>query len=94
MTPVERRRTLEQEATLLDLVDRLLEEGVVLAGDITLGVAGVDLVYLGLRAVLTSVETMEQESAPRPALVQEAPTNPGGDVRNEPSAKPFEQAHR
>ena len=41
-----------QEATLLDLLDRLVDNGVVLSGDITLSVANVDLIYLGLRALL------------------------------------------
>jgi gas vesicle structural protein len=44
------------DVALIDLVDRLLETGVVLTGDITLSVAGVDLVYVGLRALITSVE--------------------------------------
>jgi Gas vesicle protein. len=42
---------------LVDLVNRLLDRGVVITGDITLSVAGVDLAYLGLSAVLTSVST-------------------------------------
>jgi gas vesicle structural protein len=45
------------EVTLLELVDRILNKGVVVSGDITLAVADVDLVYVGLRALLTSVET-------------------------------------
>ena len=47
---------LLREATLVDLVDRLLDKGVVLTGDITLSVADVDLVYVGLRVLLSSVE--------------------------------------
>lgn len=43
--------------SLLDLVNRLLDKGVVITGDITISVAGVDLVYLGLNAVLTSIQT-------------------------------------
>ncbi|HLH47153.1 MAG TPA: gas vesicle protein [Acidimicrobiales bacterium] len=45
------------EVTLVDLADRLLGRGVVLAGDLVLSVAGVDLVYVSLRAVLASVDT-------------------------------------
>ena len=48
------------EMTLLDLADRLLDRGVVLAGDATISVAGVDLVYLGLNAVLSSVDALER----------------------------------
>jgi hypothetical protein len=43
--------------SLVDLVNRVLDKGVVITGDITLSVAGVDLVYLGLNAILTSVST-------------------------------------
>ena len=47
----------EQEASLLDILDHVLNAGVVLHGSIVISIAGVDLVYLGLNAVLTSVET-------------------------------------
>jgi hypothetical protein len=58
------------ELSLLDLADRLLDRGVVLAGRATISIAGVDLVYLGLNAVLSSVETLqratrEHEAGPR-----------------------------
>jgi hypothetical protein len=46
--------------TLLELVDRVLNRGVVLSGDITLSVADVDLVYVGLRVLLSSVATLEE----------------------------------
>jgi hypothetical protein len=49
------------EASLADLLDRLLGGGVVIEGDITLAVADVDLVYVGLRAVLASVETAQRD---------------------------------
>jgi hypothetical protein len=50
----------QREVALVDLVDRLLGEGVVIAGDITLAVADVDLVYVGLRALISSVATAER----------------------------------
>lgn len=50
----------EQQVTLIELVDRVLNKGVVLAGDITLSVAGVDLVYVGLRLLLTSIASVEE----------------------------------
>ena len=43
-------------ATLLDLLDRLLDRGVVLAGDLTISVADVDLVSLRLGVLLAAVE--------------------------------------
>jgi hypothetical protein len=51
----------DREVALVDLVDRLLGGGVVIAGDITLAAADVDLVYVGLRALLTSVATAEEK---------------------------------
>ena len=54
---------LQQEVTLVELVDRVLNKGVALTGDITLSVAGVDLVYVGLRVLLASVSTLEQLDA-------------------------------
>ena len=51
----------QREVTLVDLVDRLLGGGVVITGDITLAVADVDLLYVGLRALVASVETIERD---------------------------------
>jgi hypothetical protein len=49
-----------EDASLLELVDRLLNKGVVLAGEATISVAGIDLIYLGLNVVLAAVETIEK----------------------------------
>jgi gas vesicle structural protein len=54
---------LQYEVTLIELVDRVLNKGVSLTGDITLAVADVDLVYVGLRLLLASVGTLEQLEA-------------------------------
>ena len=56
--------TLQHQVTLLELVDRVLNKGVVVTGDITLSVAGVDLVYVGLRVLLSSVATLEEQDEP------------------------------
>jgi gas vesicle protein GvpA/GvpJ/GvpM family len=45
-----------RESTVLDLLDRLLDKGVVANGDLTLGVAGVDLVYVRLSALLCAAD--------------------------------------
>jgi hypothetical protein len=63
MSVVERRQPLAEQVTLLDLVDRVLNKGVVVTGDITLSVADVDLVYVGLRLLLASAATLEREEA-------------------------------
>jgi hypothetical protein len=54
--------SLREQVTLLDLVDRVLNTGVVLTGDLTLAVADVDLVYVGLRVLLASVSTLESSA--------------------------------
>jgi hypothetical protein len=54
------RPELREQLTLIELVDRVLGCGVVLTGDITLAVADVDLVYVGLRVLLASVGTLER----------------------------------
>lgn len=45
------------EVSLLDILDHVLNAGVVIHGSVVISLAGVDLVYLGLNVVLTSVET-------------------------------------
>jgi hypothetical protein len=61
------------DVTLLEVLDRVLDKGVIIAGDIVISVADVDLIYLGLRVLLSSVETMEHlRGAPLPSPMQEA----------------------
>jgi hypothetical protein len=55
-----------QDVALIDLIDRLLHGGVVITGDITLAVADVDLVYVGLRALIASVGTAEANGVALP----------------------------
>jgi hypothetical protein len=57
------------EVTLLDLVDRAIDHGVILAGDITIAVADVDLIYLGLRVLLASVERVQEPRVERERTV-------------------------
>jgi len=49
------RETPMAPIALVDLLDRLLGTGVVLAGDVVISLAGVDLVRVELRALITSV---------------------------------------
>lgn len=44
------------ESSLLDLVDHLLDQGVVVTGDVVLGLAGIDLVYLRLSLLLAAAD--------------------------------------
>jgi orotate phosphoribosyltransferase len=47
-----------KQVTLLEVVEKLLDKGVVISGDLILSCGNVDLVYLNLKLVLTSVQTM------------------------------------
>ena len=47
----------QDEASLLDILDHVLNAGVIIHGSLVISLAGVDLIYLGLNVVLTSVET-------------------------------------
>jgi hypothetical protein len=49
--------TSAEEPSLLDILDHVLNAGVVIQGSVVISLAKVDLVYVGLNVVLTSVET-------------------------------------
>ncbi len=49
--------TNAKSASLCELLDRVLNTGVVAMGEVVISVAGVDLIYLNLNLLLTSVET-------------------------------------
>ncbi len=51
-----------QQPSLCEVLDRVLNKGAVIDGEATISVAGIDLVYLGLKLVLTSIETARRES--------------------------------
>jgi len=44
------------EASVLDVLDHVLTKGVLASGDVTLGVAGIDLIYLRLSAILCAAD--------------------------------------
>lgn len=50
-----------KEVTILEILDRVLNKGVVITGDIVISVADIDLVYLGVKLLLSSVETMKEK---------------------------------
>ncbi len=47
----------DRQISLCEALDRVLNKGAVIVGEVTISVADIDLVYLGLQAVLSSVET-------------------------------------
>ena len=44
------------ESSVLDLLDSLLNKGVMANGEVTLGVAGIDLIYLRLSSILCAAD--------------------------------------
>jgi hypothetical protein len=64
------------DSTVLDLIDRLLDKGVVADGDVTLGVAGVDLVYVRLSALVCAADRVlphRERTRVRPRTVRRLP---------------------
>ncbi len=49
-----------RQISLCETLDRVLNKGVVLAGEVIISVADIELVYLNLRVLLTSVDTVER----------------------------------
>lgn len=45
------------ETSLLEILDHVLNQGAIIRGNVVISLAGVDLIYLGLDVILTSVET-------------------------------------
>ncbi len=46
------------ELSLLETLDHLLDRGVVIAGEATISIGDVDLLYLGLNIVLANVDAL------------------------------------
>jgi len=64
--------TKSKDVTLLEILDRVLDKGAVVSGDIVISVADVDLIYIGLKVLVSSVETMERlRGAPILGAMQE-----------------------
>lgn len=50
----------ESELSLLETLDHVLEQGLVIAGEITISVADIDLIFVGLNLLVGSVETIDR----------------------------------
>lgn len=57
---MEPRLLNRNQLALSELLDRTLNKGIVVWGDATISVAGVDLIYVGLKLLLASVDTAER----------------------------------
>ena len=64
--------TKSKDVALIEVLDKVLDKGAVVAGDIVISVADVDLIYIGLKVLVSSVETMERlRGAPIPGATEE-----------------------
>jgi hypothetical protein len=54
-----------QHISLCEALDRILNKGAVVVGEVTISVANVDLIYLGLQVILTSIETAREVLSPQ-----------------------------
>ena len=50
----------DEELSLLETLDHVLNRGLVIAGEITIAVADIDLIFVGLNVLLGSVETIDR----------------------------------
>jgi hypothetical protein len=70
-TPAEYSRPEHAEIALVDLLDRVLGAGVVIAGDLTLSIADVDLVRISLRALVSSVRAATAQPEGNPGALEQ-----------------------
>jgi Gas vesicle protein K/Gas vesicle protein len=70
------------ETSLVDLVDSLIDKGVVVDGEVVLGLAGVDLIYLRLAALLAAADRVMGEVAPSTA------SHPADESARQPRGAP------
>ncbi len=88
----------DEELSLLETLDHVIDHGLVIAGEVTIAVAGVDLIFLGLNVLLGSVETVERVlgererrvelllgGAPRGAATDEGEAGVGAESNGGPS---------
>ncbi|HKP85914.1 MAG TPA: gas vesicle protein [Blastocatellia bacterium] len=71
---------LEDELSLLETLDHVLNRGLVIAGEITISVADIDLIFVGLNLLLGSVETIGQVLDERKAKGRQQAIT-GGDTQ-------------
>ena len=67
------------DSSLLELVDHVLNKGVVLSGEVTLGLAGIDLIYVRLLALICAADRVSSEA---PATPPKRPRNRRSTIDN------------
>jgi len=59
-----------RQVTLVEVLDRVLNKGAVLTGGITISVADIPLIYVGLNLLIASVETLARHQSAVPDTAQ------------------------
>lgn len=59
--------------SLCETLDRVLSKGVVIVGHLVISISGVDLIYVGLNVLVSSVETMQKGPWVAPGVTAGAP---------------------
>lgn len=57
---------LQSELSLAELVNRVLDRGAIVTGEVTISVAGVDLLFVGLQLVLAAAERVHRKPVAAP----------------------------
>jgi hypothetical protein len=65
----------QRHVSLCETLDRVLNKGAVIAGDIVISIADIDLIYIGLSLTVTSVETVRVQARKAEAEAQAALKN-------------------
>lgn len=60
----------DEELSLLETLDHVLDRGLVIAGEVTIAVADIDLIYVGLNLLLGSVESVNRALGTRERRVE------------------------
>ena len=58
----------DTDLSLLETLDHVLNRGLVIAGEITISVADIDLIFVGLNVIVSSVETANEVLRKREAI--------------------------
>ena len=69
----------ESDLSLLETLDHVLNRGLVIAGEVVISVADIDLIYLGLNLLVGSVETIDRVLGTR-SLPDKTPLQPDAET--------------
>jgi hypothetical protein len=71
----EKESPLAREVSLCGLLDRVLNRGAVLTGELTISVANIELLYIGLSLVISSVQTLMDAMDEHPTPMEDTGDN-------------------